>query len=177
MTKRAYYYCRPVTLRGEKIIDVQSAIAGCYSYQLTNGGAEFVKNVGNNAIAFIKETGNAKLLLLCNKKMEKFLFLTAILRSKELWYASSLSDTCFLPIRVCASMMLLKNFPMCYSMSNVMEIIILPNVICSLIWGHLTFYDVIYTKKYLWFWNIIRLAIEKRTTSKVLIRSHFENYK
>lgn len=68
MTKRAHYYCRPVTLRGEKTIDVQSAIAGCYSYQLTYVGAEFVKNVGNNAIAFIKETGNAKLLLLCNKK-------------------------------------------------------------------------------------------------------------
>ncbi|MCL2860465.1 MAG: hypothetical protein FWF46_07985 [Oscillospiraceae bacterium] len=71
MATKTYYYCRPVTLRGEeeRTIDVQSAIiTGCYSYQLSYVGAEFVRNAGNNAMAFIKEPSNVKLLLLCNKE-------------------------------------------------------------------------------------------------------------
>lgn len=76
MSKQAYHYCRPVTLRNEKLIDVPSAIIGVtYSYQLTSVESEFVKKAGNNAMAFIMEPhiGNASLLLLCNKETGEIL--------------------------------------------------------------------------------------------------------
>lgn len=69
MSKVFYYYCRPVTLRDEREIDVPSeSMRFNYTYHLSIAGAAFVKNAGNNAMAFVKECLSAKLLLLCNKE-------------------------------------------------------------------------------------------------------------
>lgn len=59
------YYCKPITIKDEKTIMVMPS---SFSYQLFPAEITFVKNAGNNAMAFIKETFGSQLLLLCNKE-------------------------------------------------------------------------------------------------------------
>lgn len=61
--------CQKVKLRKEFVIDVKSAYSNIdFSFDLSAAAVEFVKNAGENAVAFVSEKMGCKLLLICNTK-------------------------------------------------------------------------------------------------------------